>query len=398
VSGLIKHRVDRVAEDTLYGMGAAPTRLCRLLLPVWRVQVRATVYDTEPYDLIDRYVAAAIADGGLESVAEIAAFYGLDPTVVGGAVRFLTSVGHVSRDGGLALTEIGLRSVRDGRRYRRSLEDRRQLYFEGFTYRPLAKAYYDDRTVTFVEGMEQDDFTPVLRFPPRGPGPDALDALAGLPANERTRFNLPEQVIAPSLAEAPRLVYLPAYVVRAVYKTGAVEYLAYTQAADEADLEWSRVCTAAVEVAALMENEYQSGDRVGEERVARRWVERVFTGTPGVRQASFGWRDGVLTVALPAAAFAAERMPRHVGSLISMDGGWFFRLWCNDQGVRETGLLDLADRFLGSRPWVDPDAATKRLARFGRQLGVGALDPAAIGELARKAGRNALAAQLDTLA
>lgn len=395
---LIKHRVDRVAEDALYGMGAAPTRLCRLLLPVWRMQVRSTVYDTEPYDLIDRFVAAAIASGGLESVEEIAAFYGLDPAVVGGAVRFLVSVGHLSRDGRLALTEIGLRSVRDGRRYRRALEDCRQLYFDGFAYRPLTTCYYDDRTVTFVEGTEQEDFTPVLRFPPLGPGPDALDALAELPANERARFNLPEQVVAPSLAEAPRLVHLPAYVVRAVHKTGAVEYLAYTQASDEADPEWSRACTAAVEVAALMENEYQSGDRAGEEHAARRWIESVFAGTPGIRQASFGWRDGVLTVALPAAVFAGERMPRHVGSLVTMDGAWFFRLWCNDMGVRETGLLDLADRFLGSRPRMDPNTATKRLARFARQLGFGALSPATIGELAREAGRNALAAQLDRLA
>jgi hypothetical protein len=399
VSELIRHREDRVAEDALYGRGVAPTRLCRLLLPVWRVQVRATIYDSEPYDLIDRYVAAAIAEGGLESTAEVAAFYGLDPAVVGGAVRFLTSVGHLSNggDGHLALTEIGWRSVRDGRRYTRSLEDRRQLYFDGFAHRPLASVYYDERTVTFVDGTQREDFTPVLRFPPSGLGPETLDALAELPPAERARFNLPEQVVAPSLAAAPEQVYLPAYVVRAVPKTGAVEFLAYTQASEEADPEWSRVCTTSAEVAALVENEYRSVDREGEQRAARRWIDSVFAGTPGIDQAGFAWRDHVLTVTLPVAAFADGRGPRQIGSLVKMDGGWFFRLWCDDEELRRTGLLDLANRFLGSRPKVDPDLATGRLARFGRQLGFGALDPAAIGELARNAGRDTLAAQLGKL-
>jgi len=65
VSGLIRYPEERAVEDAAYRMGLIPTRLCRVMLPVWRAEVRATIYDSEPYDLIDRYLEAAIAKGGL---------------------------------------------------------------------------------------------------------------------------------------------------------------------------------------------------------------------------------------------------------------------------------------------------------------------------------------------
>ena len=36
-----------------------------MLLPVWRADVQSTIFDSEPYELIDRYLEAAIAKGGL---------------------------------------------------------------------------------------------------------------------------------------------------------------------------------------------------------------------------------------------------------------------------------------------------------------------------------------------
>lgn len=409
MSGLIRYPEERAVEDAAFGMGLTPTRLCRMLLPVWRADVRATIYDSEPYDLIDRYLEAAIASSGLGSAEELAAFYGLDPTVVGSAVRFLASIGHLSRDSGgrLALSEIGLRSVREGKRYTRALEDRRQLYFDGFTCQPLTRMYYDERTVTFVDGAglarllaetgtgqspARGAFTPVTRIPPQGFGPQALAALAELPAPERDRFNLAEQVVAPSLAGAPEQVYLPAYVVRVVDGAGVVRYLSYTQASQQADPEWSRVCAAAEEVATLVENEYQSGRDEGEESAARRWVERRFAG-----RSDIGWRDGLLVATVPASAFADGLEPRRIGSFVKMEG-WYFRLWCDDERLRRRALLDLTDSYLGARTKVDPDAAAKRLARFGRQTGFGPMSPAEIGKLARNTGRKALAAQLDKLA
>jgi hypothetical protein len=415
MSGLIKYPEERAIEDAAFGMGLIPTRLCRVLLPAWRAEVTATIYDSEPYDLIDRYLEAAIARGRLGSAEEIAEFYGLDLAVTGSAVRFLESIRHLTLDRGgrLALTPIGLQSVRDGKRYTRELEDRRRLYFDGFTCQPLTRAFYDDRAVAFLDGAglaqliaetgpgsgpspARGAFTPVIRIPPTGLGPEALSALAQMPAPERDRFNLPEQVISPSLTGTPEQVYLPAYVVRAVDQGGGVGYLAYTQASQEADPEWSQVCSVAEEVATLVENEYQSGRDEGEEDAARRWVEKRFTG-----RFDIGWRGGLLVATIPADAFAGggsdSLQPRLIGSFVRM-GGWYFRVWCDDERLRRRALLDLTDSYLGARAKITHAAAAKRLARFGRQVGFGPLSPAEIGKLGRNAGRNALAAQLEKLA
>jgi len=127
---------------------------------------------------------------------------------MGSAARFLESIGYLSRDGGgrLALSEMGLQSVREGKRYTRALEDRRHLYFDGFTCRPLTRPFYDDRAVTFLDGAGlaqlvaemgmgsgqaavRGSFTPVIPIPPMGLGPQALSSLAQLSASERDRFN-----------------------------------------------------------------------------------------------------------------------------------------------------------------------------------------------------------------
>lgn len=404
MNGLIKYPEQRAIEDAAFGQGLAPTRLCRVLLPVWRADVRATIYDSEPYDLIDEYLEKAIAQGQLGSIAEIADFYGVDGAVIGNAARFLESIGHLSRaDGGrLGLSALGLRSVQAERRYTQKLADRRHLYFDGFTCRPLARPFYDDRVVTFLEGTAlaeaiadtgRDAFTPVIRIPQPAFSPDALTELERMPAAERDRYNLPEQVIEPVLETAEQ-VYLPAYVVRAMGRHGEVRYLAYTQAAQKADPDWSQVCTTATDIARLVENEYQSGRNEGEESGARRWVQKRFDGRFDV-----GWHEGVLVANLPAAAFRGSDglEPRRIGSFIRMDG-WYFRLWCDDETLRRQTLLDLTETYLSARTKTTADEAEERLARFCRQVALGQLPLAEVADLARKAGKKALASRLDTLA
>jgi hypothetical protein len=414
-SRLIKYPEERAVEDAAFGQGLIPTRLCRMLLPVWRVDVQATIFDSEPYDLIDRFLEAAIVKGGIQTEEDISEFYGLDQAVVVSASRFLESIRHLSRGRGgeLKLLDLGLQSVREGKRYTRELTDRRHLYFDGFNGTPLTRPFYDDRVVTFIDGERlarvvaeagggpgqypaRGAFTLVMPIPPRGFGPQTLTVLAQLPAAERERFNLPEQVVNPTLAGPPEQVYLPAYVVRAVDEAGVVGYLAYTQASQEADPEWSQVCSVAEEVAVLVENEYQSGRDEGEEKAARRWAEKR---SPG-GQYHVGWRSGLLVATFPASAFTGGGRdtlpPQRIGSFVKMDG-WYFRVWCDDQRLRVKGLLDLADSYLGSRSKVDPDTAVKRLARFGRQTGFGPLSPEEIAHLARNAGKKQLAEQVDKL-
>jgi len=150
---LIPYPEERALEDAAYARGTAPTRIFAILLPVWCVEIMATITEGEPYELIDRYLERGIAEANLGTVAELAEFFALDEVLVDRALQFLTAIGHVKTSKGrLVLTELGLRSVRDQVRYVVTREDRRKLYFDAFGSRPLPRPYYDHRRVTLLSG------------------------------------------------------------------------------------------------------------------------------------------------------------------------------------------------------------------------------------------------------
>src|SRR5689334_7577424 len=97
-----------------------PTRLFPLLLPIWRVEVKAKVTEAEPFDLIDRYLERGIAEANLTDAAALAGFFRLDEQLVDRALRFLAGIDHVKigPGGELSLMELGRRSVRNRTRYR----------------------------------------------------------------------------------------------------------------------------------------------------------------------------------------------------------------------------------------------------------------------------------------
>ncbi|MEV6300210.1 hypothetical protein AB0M02_12470 [Actinoplanes sp. NPDC051861] len=115
-----------------------PLRILPLLLPMWAAEVVATVRESQPYDVLDRYLARAI-DSGLLDIEELATFFGVEPAIVSRALRFLAGIGHLARDdrGRLTLTGLGRRSLADGRRYQLFQGRRLLLRFDGFTAAPV---------------------------------------------------------------------------------------------------------------------------------------------------------------------------------------------------------------------------------------------------------------------
>jgi hypothetical protein len=404
MSELIKYQETRALEDVAFRLGGTPMRLWRMLLPVHEVEVRATVYESEPYDLIDRYVDAAVGRCGLGTVGELAGLLGLDEELTDRAVRFLTAIGHLGRDpatGRLVLSDLGQLSVREGRRYRRELEDRRKLYFDGFTCGPLTRRYYDttflDQAAMAAELADRGpSFRPLISFSGPQLDPVALTALAEM--KDRDEYNLPAAVVSPTLLKSTT-VYLPAYVVRAAIG-GRLGHRAYTQVANAGDDNWSAVCSGAPEITALTENE-DSEDRQDHEDAARRWVSTRFAG-----RFELGQQDMLLQATLPADAFtrpdadsgAGPGIPlSRLGSFVMMNT-WFFRLWCDDSTLRHQALLARADAYLGSRTLTSAADATERLTQFGRQLGLAAMPVGELRALAENAGLGTLAAQLNRLA
>jgi hypothetical protein len=78
-----------------------------------------------------------------------------------------------------------------------------------------------------------------------------------------------------------------------------------------------------------------------------------------------------------------------------MMGSWFFRVWCADEALRRRVLLDRADGYFKVRRQAD--AATRLLAKLGRQLELEHVSLPELQVMAHKAGKTRLARQLDAL-
>ena len=396
---LIRYSEPRALEDAAFAHGLAPTHIFALLLPVWRVEVQATITDAEDYALIDRYLERGIASAGLDRVGSLASFLGLDEVVVERALRFLAGIGHVAFAGQrVELTELGQRSVRDGKRYLVTRQDRRTMYFDAFRSRPLTCRYYDSRVVTFcsfdaavraANSREWPRFR--LLFSHTGFRREALAALARL--DERELFNLPEGIDAPeSLGE--ECVYLPVYVVRGITRDSRTRYLAYSQASNGSDPQLSELCEQTAEIAAVLENEELASTPESAEAQVRDWLDGKGLGThPLVRL-----KTGIIGVKLPAGYFEAGGVLRlsQVGSFVML-GDVFFHLWCDDRDVRRQALLERMDAYFGARRRLDAIEAQGWLNQVGRQLALGEIGLPAAHLMATRAGLQGLAVQLGQL-
>ena len=122
--------------------GAPPRRLLPVHLPVWAIEVTATVREALPYGVFDLFLSRALAEGGFDDAAGLAGFLGVTPALAERGLRDLAGIGHVRREGGCcALTELGFRSLADGCRYVHSAGRRLVLHFEGITGAPLPPAH-----------------------------------------------------------------------------------------------------------------------------------------------------------------------------------------------------------------------------------------------------------------
>ncbi|TQJ87863.1 hypothetical protein FBY22_6712 [Streptomyces sp. SLBN-31] len=400
---LMPFRPERVLEDAAVERGLRPTRLHALLLPVWRVEIRATVTEGEDFHLIDRFLERGLAHGGLETVAELAEFFALDEPLVVQAVRFLSRTGHIEeRAGRLALTPLGLRSVQDDRRYTITREDRRKLCFEALACTPLARSHYDERTVTMLSGDALQKALDSRRYPrftcvhpTAGFDDRALTQLTrGTDGKERDRLNLPAALDDVQSLGAEELVFLPVHVVRGVRANGRPGLLVYGQTGVEPDPDLTAVCERAEHVFAVIENEEREAERrEAGRRAAEDWLEKQGL---GAHRPSRG-PDGTYSVELPASAFGDDGVRLTKVGSYTVYGSSFFHVWCPSENLRKRALLERLDLRLAAARRIDRAAAETVVARLARQLHLEVPDLWQLRKGAEKTGREALAAQLERL-
>ncbi|MEU4619841.1 hypothetical protein AB0G04_07665 [Actinoplanes sp. NPDC023801] len=195
--------------------GVRPSRFVPLLLPMWAVEVVATVRQAHSYDVFDRYLTRALAEAGLSDTGELARFFGVEPVFVERTARFLERIGHVRRTAeGLTLTDLGRRSIADGRRYQLSAGRRLVLRFDGGAAEPVPWAHAAHAVWLAEPALTLPDGT-VFAPPAAGSPlpPDAVDRF--LARDDVAEFTGPSVPIQVEAAE-PRAVWLPVYLVECV--------------------------------------------------------------------------------------------------------------------------------------------------------------------------------------
>lgn len=347
---LISYPEERALEDAAYTHGVTPVRIFAILLPVFHVEIKATITEAHPYELIDRYLELGIAEAGLRTAGELAEFLGLDATLVDRALRFLTATGHLDwRGDQVMLTGLGLASVRDKVRYERTREDRRKLYFDAFRCRPLTRPYYEKSSVRFLTrdealaGKNYDGPLFHLVMGEVGFRPEALTELANAP--DRDRFNLPERIDSPQCIGTAE-VYLPVYIVRARQARGGTRHLVYSQVGGGNDPDLTNLCERTPELVALLDTEERATPSQPEVR-AREWLRnRNLPDHTPVHLSAGMWR-----ATLPGTAFN--------GSGAVPSASWD-RSWCRVMTSSKCGVPNA--RYGSARCWH----ASTRISVRGR--------------------------------
>jgi hypothetical protein len=392
---LIPYPEQRVLEDVTQVQGFVPTRIFAIMLPVWQVEVRATTTTGRPYELIDRYLERAIAEAQVSTVVELSRFLSLDQPLVDRAIRVLVAIGHVTfRGDTIELTDLGRQSLRDGVCYLMTVQDRRKMYFDAYRSLPLSRKYYDPGVVTLLPpedvhsaaGNGGPSF--YMLHSTYGFRKEALAELAGNP--KRDHYNLPARIQYPeSLGE--ELVYLPMYVVRAMDAGGRLTYLAYTQAADTADLDLTELLRDSPEITAPLEAEFRAVDPDHQQNRIKRWLGRHnMTRCQAVQTAHGTWR-----VVLPETAFvpAGTVGLSTVGSYVVLDQD-LLHVSCDTRSVRERALLERVDAYSTARRTNKSQNVRAHVARVAAQLGLSSVGLPELQRMAAAAGMSGLASEL----
>ncbi|WBB86722.1 hypothetical protein O7542_06185 [Micromonospora sp. WMMC264] len=369
--------IRRIAERVTDLAGVQPLQILPLLLPVWAVDISATIREAQPYEVFDRYLSRAIAEAGLNDARSLAGFFGVRPALIERALRFLATIGHLHRDGDtLRLTELGRRSVREGCRYVEK-EDRQRLYLDGVTGSPLPRTHYsgtvwlEEPQLTLSDGTRFHQLATVTPF-----RADTIAHLLHRP--DREEFNLPAGLITATPHEV-RQAWLPAYAVECVSSL-----LIFVKAIDGADGYLSRV------VGPRLRDVVTAEGRADAEKVWREWLDG--SGFPDVRPRQLA--NGVLRASLPASVFPRRYKWHRLGSF-EVRRRVFLQLWCEDEEIRRQAVLERAAAMARAGAARDLDELTDRVAALARQLEVAAPSVAELRPYVEDAGAATAAGGVD---
>jgi hypothetical protein len=347
------HPVRRTLERVNALAGVRPLRCFPLLLPFSAAEISATVRESQPYEVFDRYLARAVGEAQLRDVPSLAAFFGVDVGLVERGLNFLATIGHLQRDGDTSrLTELGYESLRDGCRYVVK-EDRQRLYFDGFHSMPLPRDHYrgsvwrDEPELRLADRTDFQVINSLTAFRTA-----ALDELLVRP--DREEFNVPRELSAPRVLDVRR-VWLPVYTVETSSRP-----LVFSRAIEGVDEYLTGRLDKVLKELFAAE---QRGDPVAAARgyLDSRGFQEV---TPQVGP------NGVLRAALPRDAFPAQVSWYRLGSFEMTRNHFYIQVWCTNEGSRRRAVFERVSNMLRRGAVRDLDRLREHLEQVAAQLEV----------------------------
>ncbi|MEZ0071302.1 hypothetical protein [Planotetraspora sp. GP83] len=388
MTGRVIYPARRAVEHAVTVSGVRPARLFAVLWPLWQVEITADVQDEQAYEVIDRFLTRAVAEGGIDSAAELSRFFGLHRSLVDRCLAFLTVIGHITADGErIRLTELGMRSMRADVRYV-AKESRQKLLIERFTGRPLPRRHYDGSIAVLTtpevgedQVVDRTRFRPL--FAPMAFQPRMITDLASRP--DRTEYNLPRRLQAIRDLK-PQDAYLPAYII----ETADRSLLAYTAVSGERDTFLEGVCRDVPDIHARIEAER----RVDPRQLWTAWLAESGLGHGVLQELPHGvWR-----AVLGKAAFSGPpKLPLSRLGSFQLRDNHFLQLWCEDRELRQRAVQERSLRMSRQREVRTQADLTDRMTMLAWQLEVAAPTIASLRPYAEKNGMHNELAHLDAL-
>jgi hypothetical protein len=352
----------RAVEDAVALPNVRPLRLFPVLWPLWRVETAASVYDEQDYDVIDRFLARALAEAGFADAASLSSFFGIPDALVQRCLALLSVIGHVhdADDGTVRLTELGFRSVRAGIRYEPK-ESRQDIYIDQFTARPLPRRYYEGSVPIFATyNVPEDRLSDRSHFAPLRAWtsfrPEIVHELAA--SSDRAEFNLPGQLRDLKVIQHGE-AFLPAYLI----ETADSGLLVYTARAAQRDTFFEDACRRIPVIRHMIDAEGKSDP--GEIWTA--WLADSDVGPSTLRRLP----NGVWRATLRADAFGPSRTYSlsTLGSYI-MRKRYFLQLWSDDRGQRRQAVMSRALAMIPSPDVNTREDLRQRVTALSHQLEV----------------------------
>jgi hypothetical protein len=396
----------RALEHVQTVQGIVPVRLFALLFPLWDIETTANQEEKRPYELMERYVERGIGEGQLHTIEELATFFGLQSEIVSKILHFLESLSHVTQRGSRwELTELGSRSVREGKKYV-AQEKRIRFYFDAYTSKPLRKEHYEGKKVRI---FEPEEAAHIIHSKTWGYRFHLVTSMREWQANsllelearhDRANYNMPAEMREVRVL-AVRPAYIPMYIIETTRKmVDSAQrsseyrpyYLVYTGIRDLRDTYFEQL---------INNNKMIYTALRGEKVVSQHdlWLEWLRSkGLIGILPLERA--DGTWQISLPTSVFegAGTKFPTTRVGDYELRDGYFLQIWCDDKVLRRRAALDRLLRMVkNQQSYIKRQTIHEQLSLLASQLQIADLSFDELRQRAQQKHMNDIIRVLDDL-